>query len=145
MPNNSLYYIAFGIGLFYAIWYGKKAKNKILKFQENKEALKTEFLKSKIFKGLKNLNTGFDRVSIYYFSESDFEIILQRVEKYGLGIYGIKPFLNGKYYNVKIHEEINAIPKDPNWYWEAFSEFKKTGEKLQYAATYEIPDILLVK
>jgi hypothetical protein len=42
-----------------------------------------------VFYGLKNLNDGFDNQTIRYFSEKDFEIVLERVKSLGLGIYGI--------------------------------------------------------
>ena len=106
---------------------------------QNLEFKKEEFLKSKIFFGLKNLNDGFDSESIYYFSESDFQIVLTRVEKNRIGIYGIEPWMNGDFYGVKVHEQINAEPNNPSWYREAFSEFKKSGKNLQYSATYQVP------
>jgi len=112
---------------------------------KNIELKKEEFLKSKIFYGLKNLNNGFDSESINYFSESDFEIVLNRVEKNGIGIYGIEPWLNGDFYSVRVAEQLNAEPNDPNWYREAFSEFKKSGKNLQYSATYEIPNELIME
>ena len=115
------------------------------KKSQNIELKKEEFLKSKIFYGLKNLNDGFDSESINYFSESDFEIVLKRVEINGIGIYGIEPCLNGEFYGVRVHEQIDAKPNDPNWYREAFSEFKKSGKKLQYSATYEIPNELIIE
>jgi hypothetical protein len=120
-------------------------KTELKKETQNLELKKGEFLKSKIFFGLKNLNDGFDSESIFYFSESDFEIVLNRVEKNGIGIYGIEPWLNGDFYSVRVHEQLNAEPNDPNWYREAFSEFKKSGKKLQYSATYEVPNKLITE
>ncbi len=120
-------------------------KTELKKETQNLELKKEEFLKSKIFFGLKNLNDGFDSESIFYFSESDFEIVLNRVEKNGIGIYGIEPWLNGDFYSVRVHEQLNAEPNDPNWYREAFSEFKKSGKKLQYSATYEVPNKLITE
>jgi len=100
---------------------------------------KLEYLKTNIFNGLENLNDGFDSENIYYFSESDFEIVLDRVEKYELSIYGIEPWINGTYYDVLGFEDFNARPTDPTWYRKAFSEFKKSGKELMYAASYGIP------
>jgi hypothetical protein len=120
-------------------------KTELNKESQNIELKKEEFLKSKIFIGLKNLNDGFDSESINYFSESDFETVLNRVEKYGIGIYGIEPWLNGNFYSVRVHEELNAEPNEPNWYREAFLEFKKSGKILQYSATYEIPKELIME
>jgi len=120
-------------------------KTDLNKKTQNLESKKEEFLKSKIFFGLKNLNDGFDSDSIYYFSESDFDIVLNRVEKNGIGIYGIEPWLNGGFYSIKVHEQLNAEPNDPNWYKKAFSEFKKSGKNLQYSATYEVPNRLITE
>jgi len=50
---------------------------------------KLEYLKKNVFFGLKNLNDVFDSESIYYYSESDFQIVLDRVENLGIGITGI--------------------------------------------------------
>lgn len=117
-----------------------------LKEYNDEERLKEfEYLKTNVFNGLKNLNDGFDSESIYYFSESDFEIVLNRVEKNGIGIYGIEPWLNGDFYSVRVHEQLNAEPNNPSWYREAFSEFKKSGKNLQYSATYEVPNKLIAK
>ena len=118
-------------------------KAKVNKETQNLEFKKEEFLKSKIFFELKNLNDGFDSESIYYFSESDFDIVLNRVEKNGIGIYGIEPWLHGDFYAVRVHEQLKAEPNNPSWYREAFSEFKKCGKNLQYSATYQVPQKLI--
>lgn len=110
---------------------------------ENIELKREAFLKSKFFYELTNLNDGFDAKEIYYFSEEDFEIILDRIEIYGVGIYGIEPFLNGEFYGVNVHEQFDTVPNDPSWYRLAFNEFKKSNKNLQYSATYDIPDGLL--
>lgn len=120
-------------------------KTELHKESQNLELKKEKFLKSKIFIGLKNLNDGFDSDSIYYFSESDFEIVMNRVEENGIGIYGIEPWLNGDFYSVRVHEQLNAEPNDSNWYREVFSEFKKSGKNLQYSATYNVPNKLLTE
>lgn len=101
------------------------------------------FLETYIFQGLKNLNDGFDAETIYYFSESDFEIVLNRAEKLGIEIYGIEPWQNGGFYDVKIYEDYETTADDPNWYQTAFAEFKKENEILQYAASYGVPTRLL--
>ena len=98
-----------------------------------------EFLKANVFYNLKNLNDGFDAESIYYFSEFDFEIVIERVEKLGIGITGIEPWLNGEFYYVKVVEDYGDVPNDPKWYRKAFAEFKKDNEKnLLYAASYKV-------
>lgn len=53
---------------------------------EKNESKKLKFLENYIFKGLTNLNDGFDVPTIYYFSKDDFDIVLKRVEKREVGI-----------------------------------------------------------
>ena len=102
-----------------------------------------DFLDSHVFVGLRNLNDGFDSPDIKYFSAHDFEIVIQRVKTLGLGIYGIEPWKDGDFYGVQVHEQVTEDPTDPNWYEGAFQEFKSSGEKLLYAATYHIPRELI--
>jgi len=102
-----------------------------------------EYLKTNVFNGLENLNNGFDVETIYYFSESDFEIVLDRVEKNGIAIFGIEPWIGGEFYAVLAHEDFNADATDPKWYRKAFAEFKESGKELMYAASYEVPKKLL--
>jgi len=101
---------------------------------------KLNYLIQNVFVGLENLNNGFDSQSIYYFSENDFEIVLDRVEKLGIKILGIEPWRNGEFYDVLGPDDFNS---DLKWYRKAFIKFKESGENLQYAATYKIPSILL--
>lgn len=112
-------------------------------YKEENPDKKLDYLKANIFYGLKNRNDGFDSKSIYYFSESDFKIVLGRVEKNELGIYGIEPWQKRNLYDVLGCDDFNTVSTDPNWYRKAFSEFKKSGEELLYSATYEIPKKLL--
>ncbi len=104
---------------------------------------KTEFLEKKIFLDLENLNDELHADSIRYFSESDFEIVLERIEKLGIGIYRIEPRLEGDLFDVKQNEDYRKKATDPKWYKKAFSEFKKQQPKLQYSATYKVSDKLL--
>jgi hypothetical protein len=46
-----------------------------------------EFLEKNIFIDLTNINDGSDTENTHYFSEVDFEILLTRVEHFGIGIY----------------------------------------------------------
>jgi hypothetical protein len=105
--------------------------------------LEKQYLEKNIFVGLKNLNTGFDSPAIYYFSEIDFQIVLERVQYNGLGIYGIEPWQDGEFFDVANYEVSGKNYMDPEWYFNAFQNFKSTGEKLQYAATYYVPTKLL--
>lgn len=104
-----------------------------------------KYLDKNIFVGLKNLNTGFDSPTIAYFSEADFEKVLDRVEKHGLGIHGIEPWQNGQFFGVVVHEESGMDPTNPKWYRDAFKYFKDMEEDLQYSATYVIPNKNLTK
>ena len=54
-----------------------------------------------------------DKETIYNFSESDFEIILQRVEYFGIGVYSIESWLNGKTYAVAVHEKFKKKATNP--------------------------------
>lgn len=104
---------------------------------------KTEFLTKNIFLNLENLNDGFNSEAILYFSESDFEIVLKRIEKLGIGIYAIEPWLEGKFFAVKENETYRKKATDPKWYKKAFSQFKKQQANLQYSATYKVSEKLL--
>ncbi len=100
---------------------------------------KNEFLETYIFYGLKNLNDGFDVESIKYFSETDFEIILKRVEDNKIVIHGIEPWLNGEFHTVLTYEDYAVASTDTSWYWKAFEDLKKEKKPLQYSATYALP------
>ncbi len=102
-----------------------------------------EYLQQYIFKGLENKNDGFDLEGIFYFTEADFEIVLDRAEAKGLSIYGIEPWLSGEHYDVKIFEHYKTEADDPSWYRKAFADFKNSGEPLLYAASFEVPKNLL--
>ena len=102
-----------------------------------------DYLKENIFRGLKNLNSGFDSEVIYYFSESDFEIVLNRIEQNRIGIFGIEPWMNGSFYDVKSFEDYNTTSTDSKWYRKAFEEFKKSRKQLMYSASYKVPKKLL--
>ena len=111
--------------------------------KERKEELK--YLKANVFNGLENLNDGFDSESIYYFSETDFEIVLDRVEENGIAIFGIEPWLNGDFYDVLSYEDYKTRANDPKWYRKAFTEFKNLRKNLMYSASYQVPKKLLAE
>ena len=106
---------------------------------------KTEFLEKHIFTDLQNLNKNVEADSIYSFSESDFATILERIEHFGIGIYAIEPWFEGKLYGTKTNEEYRKKATDSKWYKRAYSEFKKQQADLQYTATFRISDKLLAK
>lgn len=105
----------------------------------------TEFLEKNVFTDLKNLNEGLDKETIHYFSESDFEILLQRVEHFGIGIYGIEPKLDGKPYEAVSHEDFKKKATDPRWYKKAFLTLKTRQSGLSYSATYKVSNKLLAR
>ena len=104
-----------------------------------------EFLEQHIFTGLKNLNDGFKQDEIQHFSESDFEIVLQRAEHFGVSIYGIESMLNGERYGVSAHEEHKKKATDPRWYKKAFLTFKNRQAGLSYSAKYKVSNKLLTR
>ena len=118
----------------------------VLKNYSEEERIKEfQYLKTNVFKEHENLNNGFDSESIYYFSESDFEIVLDRVEKNGIAIFGIEPWLNGDFYDVLSFEDYKTAANDPKWYRKAFAEFKSREKNLMYSASYQVPKKLLTE
>lgn len=102
-----------------------------------------DYLDKYIFKGLVDLNDGFDATSIRYFSASDFETVLCRIKELGLGIYGIEPWKQGEFFGVETYEDYADDPTDYNWYLKVFKHFKEADAELQYSASYYIPEHLL--
>ncbi|MDO5638629.1 MAG: hypothetical protein Q4G28_02040 [Neisseria sp.] len=95
-------------------------------------------LESYLFNGLKNLNDGFDAQSIFYCSEQDFKIVLDRVEAKNLAVYGIEPWLDGQFFGVEVYESHNLAATDPAWYRTAFESFRQQEPRLMYAMSYGI-------
>lgn len=104
-----------------------------------------EFLEKNVFQGLKKLNGGLNDKSVAFFSESDFAIVLERVEYFGIGMYGIEPSLNGEVYDVMTNEDLKKKATDPRWYKKAFQTFKLRQSGLLYAATYKVSSKLLAR
>ncbi len=105
----------------------------------------TEFLEKNVFIDLTNLNGGLDKETIYSFSESDFEIILQRVEYFGIGVYRIESWLNGEAYAVAMHEKFKKKATNPRWYKKAFLTFKTRQSELSFSATFKVSKKLLAR
>jgi hypothetical protein len=104
---------------------------------------KTEFLKKNIFLNLENLNADFETEERFYFSEADFEIVLERIEQFGIGIYRIEPRFEGGSLAAKTNEDYRKKATDPKWYKRAFFELKKQQANMQYSATYRVSERLL--
>jgi hypothetical protein len=104
-----------------------------------------EFLEKNVFNGLEKLKDGFEGESVPFFSESDFAILLERVEYFGIGIYGIEPWFNGALYDVITNENLKKKATDPRWYKKAFQTFKSRQPGLSYSATYKVSAKLLAR
>ncbi|MBO0593410.1 hypothetical protein I2486_18590 [Cellulophaga sp. E16_2] len=104
-----------------------------------------EFLEKNVFIDLKNVNENFEADGIHYFSEADFETVLQKCEYFGIGIYTIEAQLNGASFGVSSHETHNKKATDPKWYKKTFFNFKKGESGMAYTATYKVSNKLLVR
>ena len=104
-----------------------------------------EFLEKNVFTDLKNLNKGTDKATVHYFSEEDFETVLQRVEHFGIGVYKIETKLKSKVAKAASHEDFKKKATDPKWYKKAFLTFKSRQPGLSYSATYKVSNKLLAK
>ncbi len=105
----------------------------------------SDFLEQHVFTGLKNLNDGFDDASVHYFSEVDFERVLQCAAHFGIGIYTIKPWFNGEFQTIANHEDRNKKATDSNWYNKALKTFKHRHAGMYYSATYKVSRKLLAR
>lgn len=112
---------------------------RIKEYNEKERKKEFQYLKTHVFNGLENLNDGFDSKSIYYFSEADFEIVLDRIQKKNIAIFGIEPWLNREFYDVLSYEDYKTVANDPVWYRKAFIEFKNRSKNLMYSASYQVP------
>jgi hypothetical protein len=104
-----------------------------------------EFLEKHVFIDLTNLNIGFDDNSNHYYSQEDFEIVLERVEHFGIGVYKISPWYEGKLFDFANHEAYKKKATDAKWYKKAFKTFTFRQEGLLYSASYKVPIKLLAR
>jgi len=104
---------------------------------------KTEFLEQHLFNDLTNLNKESEADDSYQFSEADFEIVLQRAEHFGLGVFTIESWHNGVSTGVSKHEDFRKKATDAKWYKKAFLTSRKGQAGLTYAGTYKISSKLL--
>jgi hypothetical protein len=104
---------------------------------------KSEFMGKYIFAELTNQNE--DSSDAWYFTETDFETVLNNVEKFGLGIMAMETWLDGESYSVWKVEEYKTDPSDPSWYRNAFRSYKKKGKNLLYSAQYRIPADFMIE
>src|SRR5262245_39302287 len=102
------------------------------------------FVLCRLFDGLQNLNTGFDSPQVAYFSAEDFGVILDRAEALGIALFGIEPWPDGEFGGCKTFESYTGDPADPQWYRTAFREFLDEGIQSHFAASYGVPEQMLV-
>lgn len=101
-----------------------------------------EFLESHVFKGLKS---EADKSGAHYFSETDFTVVLEKAEHFGIGLYKIETLLKNKAFEVVTHENHKKKATDPKWYNKAFLTLKSKQEGLAYSATYKVSAKLLAR
>ena len=104
-----------------------------------------QFLEQNVFTNLKNLNTDFDNNPVYYFSEADFAVVLERVAHFGIGLYTIEPRFNDVSAEVSHHEKYKKKATDSNWYNKAFLTSKHVQPGMEYSATYKVSAKLLAR
>ena len=104
-----------------------------------------KFLEQHIFTGLKIVNDGFGKDEIQFFSETDFEIVLQRAEHFGLSIYSIEPWIKSEALETSSHEDHKKKATDPKWYKKEFLTLKTSQMGLFYSAKYKVSKKLLAR
>lgn len=104
-----------------------------------------EFLKEKVFTDLTNQNDGFTDASTHCFSETDFEILLERVAHFGIAIHQIEAWKNGSSFAIVNHEEYKRKATDAKWYIKAFNTQKYKEKELLYSAAYKVSKKLLAR
>ena len=102
-----------------------------------------QFLAKKVFFDLQNLNDGFADAQFLFFSESDFEKVVERAEYFGISIYAIEAWKEKEFFGAAHHEDMNKKATDPAWYKKAFKTFRMTEPEMIYGATYKVSKKLL--
>ena len=106
---------------------------------------KAAFLEAHVFTDLKKIENKSTQEDIHLFSETDFQTILERVEHFGIGIFTITSWLDGKAHGVCTHEEFKRKTTDSKWYKKAFLTFKTATPAMSYTATYKVSARLLAR
>ena len=104
-----------------------------------------DFLETHIFSNLKGTTNGAKTNPVHLFTEADFLVVLERIEHFGISVYQIEPFLDGKSFGVQTNEDLKKKATDVRWYGKAFSTFKHQQEGMLYSATYKVPTKLLAR
>lgn len=105
----------------------------------------SEFLEKNVFNELTNLNQGSDKETVYHFSEADFEILIERIEHLGIGMYIMETWNDGKPFSKESHEDFKKKATDPRWYKKAFLTSKSRQAGLTYSGTYKVSAKLLAR
>lgn len=98
---------------------------------------KLEILNSCIFDGLNKILDN-QTFAISHFNKADFEIVLKRVEDYGIGINGIEIFMHGEFYGVRTFEEYHLSHNDSRWYYAAFWELSRKHPDVVFSASFNL-------
>ncbi|QNK78074.1 hypothetical protein H7F37_03040 [Winogradskyella sp. PAMC22761] len=109
----------------------------------DKYDLKCDYLKKHLYVGLQNLNENglFDAPSIYYFNLNDFKVILTRLKKLKIGVFGIEPWKDNMFYDVKVFEDYTDDCYDIEWCWRVINNYSCDG--LQFSASYSVSEEVL--
>jgi hypothetical protein len=105
----------------------------------------TAFLSKNVFNDLSNHNAGLDDAASHYFTETDFATVLERVSHYGIGVYHLETYLDGKPFETMTHETSNKKITDSKWYKRAYLTLKSKQTGLLYTATYKVSSKLLAR
>jgi hypothetical protein len=109
---------------------------------ENDLIKEQTFLVEKVFHDLENKNEGLEEDK-NYFSENDFASILIRAEHYGIGIFNMEAYHEGKLFGTDNHEVYRKKSTHPQWYKSAFGKFKRAQKGMVYRADYKVSKKLL--
>jgi hypothetical protein len=109
---------------------------------ENDLIKEQTFLVEKVFHDLENKNKGLEEDK-NYFSENDFASILIRAEHYGIGIFNMEAYHEGKLFGTDNLEAYRKKSTHPQWYKSAFGKFKRAQKGMVYRADYKVSKKLL--
>ena len=109
---------------------------------DSNEIKQQEFLVDKVFYDLENQNEGLEEDK-NYFSENDFASILIRAEHYGIGIFDMEAYHDGKLFGTDNHEVYRKKATHPQWYKSAFGKFKRAQKGMLYRADFKVSQKLL--
>ena len=109
---------------------------------ESNEYQQQVFLVEKVFFDLENKNEGLEP-DRNYFSEIDFATILIRAEHYGIGIFNMEAYNDGKLFGTDNHEAYRKKATHPQWYKSAYGKFKRAQKDMLYRADFKVSQKLL--